>query len=242
MQVELIDLILIPVAYIYVFSIILLATKLKNKGKINSVVSRKIVHIGIGILVIIAPILFTSNFIPTIIGITFILITYLTAPISPIPQLKINAFKDGHPLGTVYYSIMLTALLYLYFDKGWLIQIGFLPLVIGDAVANLIGIKYGKHKFNVIKIPDKSLEGTLAAFISTSFILLIVLIVYHFLNLFIPSIFNILWISIIVGLIGSLVELLSIKGLDNLTIPIFCTLCGLLLEKSIFFSSSVKII
>lgn len=227
MDISTIDIILIPISYIYIFTVIGIASKLKRSEKITGTSARKLIHIGVGSIIITIPILFSSKIIPTLIGLSFILITYITSPVSPFSNLKLSAFKDGHGLGTVYYAISLTLILFLFFNEGWIVQAGFLPLVFGDATASLVGIRYGKHKWKLI--PKKSVEGSIAGFISTFIILIIVLNLYSLINRFDKSFQFIFLLSMTFALVMTLVELTSPLGLDNITIPLVCTSIALIL-------------
>ncbi|MDH5402694.1 MAG: hypothetical protein OEY49_09400 [Candidatus Heimdallarchaeota archaeon] len=230
MGLTLIDLLLIPVTYLYILGVIYYITKLRKSEKISGFMARKVIHIAIGGLVILCPILFSVNWLPTLIGVSFILFTFFTCPLSPIPKFKLDVFKTGNSLGVVYYSISLTLLIYFFFDMGWLLQVGFLPVVFGDAFANIIGVKYGKNK--ILNL-EKTLEGTLAAFIVTFIVLIVILSLYHALGLFDYQFSTILLISLSIAVISSIVELISPFGLDNLTIPLFCTIAGLFIEQLI---------
>lgn len=81
----------------------------------------------------------------------------------------------------------------------------------GDAFAALIGVKYGKHKI----YKKKSLEGTLAMFI-TSFVTVLVILFIH--NI-IPW-YGVVITSILVAIASSVVELYTPNGLDTITCPI----------------------
>ena len=85
---------------------------------------------------------------------------------------------------------------------------GFAILIISDSSAALVGRKFGRHKFLA-----KSLEGTLAFFVSASIVVL-----------FTPKINNLLTeylIGIIAAAVGAIVENISFGYADdNLTIPI----------------------
>ena len=83
----------------------------------------------------------------------------------------------------------------------------FTILIIGDSMAALIGRKYGKHKFI-----SKSLEGTLAFFISSCIVVLFAPKVGYFPEEYL--------IGIIVAFIGAITENISFKFVDdNLSIP-----------------------
>ncbi|MHA2171994.1 MAG: diacylglycerol/polyprenol kinase family protein [Candidatus Kariarchaeaceae archaeon] len=226
MGITLLDVLLIPVSVVYIATIILISTKLRRSGRISGIVSRKLVHVGVGVIVILVPLLYSSRIVPTMIGLSFIFINYLTSPASPISKFKLSAIEEGHDFGTVYYSIALTLLFYFYFDSGWIIQVGFLPLVIGDAAANLVGIKYGSHKW--IYFSEKSLEGSFAAFISTFIILIFALEFYVIIDEFSKPFDIIIYIAVLAALATTIAELISPYGLDNLSIPLVCTGIALL--------------
>ncbi|MHA2252382.1 MAG: diacylglycerol/polyprenol kinase family protein, partial [Candidatus Kariarchaeaceae archaeon] len=201
------------------------ATNLKRSGRVSGQTARKVVHIGVGLIVILIPLIFSSKILPIIIGLSFVVITYITSPASPFPNLKMSAFRDGHGYGTVFYSLSLTTLLFLYFEEGWIIQVGFLPLVVGDGFASLIGIKYGSHKWKLV--PNKSLEGSSAGFIATFILLILTLSFYKLIDEFAYHYDDILLIAALASISMVIMELISPFGFDNLTIPFACTLVAL---------------
>ncbi|MGC9059257.1 MAG: phosphatase PAP2 family protein [Candidatus Aenigmatarchaeota archaeon] len=81
-----------------------------------------------------------------------------------------------------------------------------IPLIIGDSFAGIIGYKYGKHK--IFYNRRKSLEGSLAFFISTFFTLLF---------------FFDLKISLLLSLFSTVIESL-LKKFENLLLPFFTSL------------------
>jgi dolichol kinase len=232
MEISLIDVILLPLSYVYVFTVIWLATILKRSGKISGKLARKLVHIGVGTIVILIPIIFSSRIIPTLIGVSFIGITYVTSPVSPFDRLKMTAFKEGHGLGTVFYSISLTCLIFLFFNDGWIVQVGFLPLVYGDAFASIIGERYGNHKWKFSI--DKSIEGSSAGFAVTTISLCLVLSLYVLVDKLDASFSTILLLALMTSFIMVIVEVLSPYGTDNLSIPIVCTGLAIYFDKIVF--------
>ena len=122
-------------------------------------------------------------------------------------------------MGLVYYSITWTILAYLFFDHMIVIAIGIFAMSYGDGFASLIGMKYGKHKYNIVG-DEKSFIGTFSMFLFT-FITMLVAIVYY--KMVQSSGFEFSLISIgflaLFAAVGAIVEGFTPKGLDNLTVP-----------------------
>ena len=104
--------------------------------------------------------------------------------------------------------VLISAILCVVIFPKILFITAFSILIISDSVAALIGRKYGKHKFL-----SKSLEGTLAFFLSATIVIL-----------FTPKVeglFSEYLIGIIAAAIGAVVENISFGFADdNLSIPI----------------------
>ena len=226
-MITIVDILFFLITYIYIFGVIFYIDRLKKTMKIDSTNSRKLIHILIGSSIIIAPIIFSNNILPSLIGFSFILFTFLTSPISPIKKFQLSIFSEGHSLGTTYYSISLTVLIYLFFDQPWIIFIGFLPLVFGDAFANIFGVKYGTIYWPYSK---KTVQGSFAGYIASCFALFFSLSLYVFLGLYNQDFITIILISVLSSIIMMIIELLSPKGTDNLSIPFFCTLFAIFVQ------------
>ncbi|NTU97549.1 MAG: phosphatidate cytidylyltransferase, partial [Chlorobiaceae bacterium] len=81
----------------------------------------------------------------------------------------------------------------------------------GDGLAPVIGTRFGKMKYHILS--DKSIEGSLAFFVGS------VAAGLFFVKLILPESFDPLQI-IVVSLIATVVEGVSPKEVDNLTIPL----------------------
>ncbi len=126
-----------------------------------------------------------------------------------IPQL--NKFLTGKPFNILLYDdekkginsatlFFFSSLICVMFFGKISSVVGISVLTYADSLASIIGYKFGR-----IKINDKSLEGSITFFI-VSFVICI---------LFFP-----VWKVIIISLVVSVVELLSVNTDDNLTIPL----------------------
>lgn len=124
--------------------------------------------------------------------------------------------------GLPFYALGVALSLFLFPEKIAILSILF--LVFSDPISSYIGILFGKDKI----LPNKSLQGTLAGFITCYLVTLIYSINISFVD------YNLLGFSLLAGIIGSLSELTSVFGIDdNLTIPLLSGL-GLTVINLIF--------
>ena len=120
--------------------------------------------------------------------------------------------------GTVYYAISLLLMVIYTFGIISKPQIGLCACLImgySDGIASIVGktIKSPEYKIGNTK---KTLAGSLAMFVMTFIIL----------SLFLSLSSIDLWVlkSLILSIILTAVEAVSIKGTDNLTLPVIATL------------------
>jgi len=181
--------------------------------------SRKVLHIMVGNIAFLLPIFVTREMMAFVAAGPFIFLTFLMSPYTPIKSIRGKTSSAGHSMGLVYYAITWTVLAYLFFDHMIVIAIGIFAMSYGDGFASLIGMKYGKHKYNIVG-DEKSFIGTFSMFLFT-FITMLVAIVYY--KMVQSSGFEFSLISIgflaLFAAVGAIVEGFTPKGLDNLTVP-----------------------
>jgi dolichol kinase len=111
--------------------------------------------------------------------------------------------------GLPFYALGVALSIFFYEESIAILAILF--LIFGDPVASIVGVYYGRDRL----LPNKTLQGTIAAFstcLSVAIIYLIVLGV-HSPNLILFAFFG--------AIVGALSELLSAFNIDdNLTIPV----------------------
>lgn len=110
--------------------------------------------------------------------------------------------------GLPFYALGVGLTLTLFPERVAILSVLF--LIFADPIASVIGILYGKDKI----LPNKSLQGTLAAFT----VCYVITMVYgmRFSN---PNM-NLLCFSLLAGVVGSFSELCSRYIDDNLSIPV----------------------
>jgi len=182
---------------------IILIEIVSRKYSISSSVSRKLSHISGALAVSVMPI-FLSRSEVIIVGMFFAMLLFSTR--------RTNIFSSIHSVqrrtfGEIFLplGVVSCALLFLPENK-MAFQFGILIMGISDALASLIGERFGKHIIRIFG-QKKTIEGSVAFFISS-------IIIACF---FVPGLeYRVLIISFIL----TIVELLSIAGLDNLILPI----------------------
>ncbi len=192
----------------YIILIFLITKVLKELRASNQELLRKIIHIGMGPLIPLAKYLglsqLSAQFFTGIIAI-LILINYINKLFPIIEDI------DRKSYGTFFYCLSLFTLISIYWDKNPLALIaGCFVMTFGDGLAGLIGKIY-KSKSWVVFNQKKSLIGTMTMFF-TSF-LIMSLIGYFDKNNFTLS-------YLYLASLATLLEQISIVGIDNLTVPI----------------------
>ena len=221
------------ILFIFVFSVLATVEILKIKQLLEGKTSRKLIHILVGNVVIVFPFVFSNLWFALVGPLFFVLFTYLTCPGSPIKKFRLKSVEEGHTYGTVFYAISLTILVVLFFEpehfnqKNVIIFASFLPLVWGDGISAVVGLKYGKKgEFTIFK-DTKSLIGSWSLAISSLVVVTITLTFFQ-INFFVS-----LYIGLVIAFISTIIEVVSPKGLDNITIPAVNALVLYLMFKSL---------
>ena len=203
----------IILSYVYIALIIVGAKLFEKAGK---VASRKFIHIMLGNWWIIAMFFFDNVIYASFVPATFVIINYISYKKQIISVMeRENNEKEG--LGTVYYALSLLVLSIISFGILNKPEIGLVPCLVmayGDGLAAIIG-KAVKSKKYEIGNSQKTIAGSLTMFIVT--VLAVFIYLTYMQN---PAA---AFYAIIIGILITIVEAISIKGLDNLTVPI-CTL------------------
>ena len=201
---------------LWIFIILLFAFLCKKFYPKKDELSRKVIHIGTGPVILLAwlfnipkNVAFCSALIITIcLGINY---QYRLLP--AIEDIERKSF------GTVAYGMSITLLLLLFWPRyASSISIGVLSMAFGDGLAGLIGKSINSPKWSILG-QTKSFVGTLTM---ASVVAITTLIISSTNNLGIQP------LAIIgISLIATLLEQISPWGIDNLTVPIGVTCIGI---------------
>ena len=211
------------VLYLFVFLFILsglvaAADIIRRRLHWSSESTRKFVHIITGIVVVFTPFVLNSMWPMVALGTLFAVMDYL--------GVRKNWFHGMHgtsrsSLGTVYYPISFVILVFLFWNKGQLVLIiSMLIMAIADALAAMVGERYGKHFYMNMGLEKKSIPGSLAMLLSSLLIILGGLVLGKSMLPSELTVLEIVLITMIVGFVATACEMLSLNGSDNFTVPL----------------------
>lgn len=200
----------IVVSYLYIGIIIVVAKQFEKMGK---EASRKFIHIMLGNWWFIAMCFFTNVWSATLVPITFVVINYVSYKRDLIKVMERDE-QDG--LGTVYYAIALLILAIISFGIYQKPILGLIPALVmayGDGLAAVIG-KIVKSKTYRVGETTKSIAGSI-----TMFVISIMLIATYFIYKGTP-VGQTIPMALIMSFAVTLIEAVSTKGIDNISVPI----------------------
>lgn len=204
----------ILVSYIFIGIIIIFAKFFKKSEE----TSRKFIHIMLSNWWLISMYFFENAFWASLVPLSFVIINYISYKRNLISVME-REKQDG--LGTVYYALSLLILSIITYGITKRPEIGLCSTLImgyGDGLAGVIGKKIKSLEYKIGNT-KKTLAGSLTMFI-ISFIIIAIFSSVTGVNLWLIK-------SIITATILTVIEAVSIKGTDNITIPL--SACAILL-------------
>lgn len=204
------------IAYSLLLIIVMLVADFSYRFfKINAEWSRKIAHIGSGIVALTYPDYIHNHWVVFALSLSFTIILYASKKLRLFPSIFEVDRKSYGELFFVWTSWLLF-LLYQYTGEVIYFYLPFSIVVFADPMAALVGKSFPLKKYKIFG-NTKSIGGSLAFFV-VSFALS-----YYF---FSKTAFsgNVFLISLVHAAVLTFVEAISTKGTDNLTIPLVSVL------------------
>ena len=193
---------------IYITFIFLISKIFKNFYPNNQELLRKIIHIGIGPLIPLANFLeieqSTAQYFAG--GMSILIVINYIYRLFPIIE-----DVDRKSFGTFFYCFSLLILISLFWEEDPLaLTAGFFIMTFGDGLAGLIGKNFKSKSWTIFN-QKKSIIGTTTMFL-ISFLVVSALGYTNNIN------FNYYYLGI--ALVATLLEQISIIGIDNFSVPI----------------------
>jgi phytol kinase len=197
-------------------AIFLVVKFLQTSGLLTPEASRKSVHIGMGLIALTFPWIFSS---PVHVWITGA-IAFIGMATLRLYQKKYSRFADvlhgvnRSSYGEFHFILSICILFYLTHNEPLFYIIPILVLSLADAAAAIMGVKFGKRHYTA-DTGTKSIEGSIAFFVVTFIATCVPMFLWSTAGLY-----NILAISLSVGFIVMLLEAIALHGRDNLYLPL----------------------
>ena len=239
------DLVATVISIVILLGIVQINAYIQKKGKVSTIITRKLVHILAGPVFVVTWMLFSgeivSHYIAVIVPLLFVL-QFITIGIGVIKNESFVASmsRSGDPRellqGTLYYSIVMVLMTFFWFyipstgisnaNPTALLIIGCVSG--GDGLAGIIGRKFGRKKIG-IKGSEKTFIGSIGMLVGSILVSSILVLIF---SLEVPS-FNIATLIlpiIVVSIVATIVEAISPKNSDNFTIFVAVIIMILILE------------
>lgn len=181
-------------------------------------VSRKAVHMAIGVYALFLPLLFDAAWpVVLLIVIALALMLYLRTPASRTHGLGATIHAvERRSFGDIWLALAIGFVFLRSSDSYILYALPIAVIALSDAAAALTGSSYGRKRF-AIEEGVKSWEGVVAFFGVTLIIAMIMLLLLTE----VPRL-NVVVLALVIAAFAAAVEAVSWRGLDNLFVPI-CT-------------------
>lgn len=199
------------VSAIYIVAVVVTS---KFMSKFGEEASRKFIHVLLSNVWIIY-MLFIDSLVPAcILPIAFVIINTLSYKFKLIKSME-REENDG--FGTIYYAVSMLVVSIIAYVAGdpRIGATGILIMGYGDGFAAIIGKKIKSKKYKIGKT-TKSIAGSLTMFIISLFISFIVLKMI--------GVKYLIFDSFGIAVVATILEAISIKGFDNITVPVITTI------------------
>ena len=199
-------------AFVYVFVAIGLGELLRRSLHASKEFTRKFIHVAVGMISVPTVLWFSDLRWAVIPPLAFVVINYLDYRFG-IVQAMMSSNRSN--LGTVYFPLSFAAILVLFWGapsaptlQGPLIVAALMPMTWGDALAAIVGGRWGQRRYTVLR-STRSIEGSATMFLVSA---LATFLALGASPSAIPA-------ALVTALGATIVEALSPWGIDNLTVP-----------------------
>lgn len=213
-----VNIIVLSFVYLVGISLLLIFNELNYRRlNVNGEYTRKFAHFSATLAVVPFPYIFTSHWYVLVLASLFFVTLFITQKIKQLKSIHdIQRKSMGSYLLPV--SIYITFLISDLSDNKFIFIVSMLILAISDPMASILGINILKYN-GKIKVFGHKLAKTYlgsGAFLASSFIISVIAFYFHF------KVFDLktFWLASIIAITGTLAEMISWRGSDNLSIPL----------------------
>jgi phytol kinase len=204
-----------------------------HKKWISSSLSRKIIHIGTGPIFVLCWPLFdatiSSRFfaatVPLLITLQFLLIGLgIIKDQASVDSMSRSGDRKELLRGPLFYGIVFVILTIVYWKDSLIGIIALMILCGGDGLADIVGNQVKSMPIRWSK--NKTLAGSLSVFFGGWILSMFIIALYLLWGQTNGNLSNYIVPVLVIAIIGSLVESLPFKDIDNITVPLVAVILG----------------
>jgi len=204
-----------------------------HRSWIEPRLSRKIIHIGTGPIYVLCwlmfPVVWYSRYlamlVPLLITAQFVLVgTGLLKDEAAVQAMSRTGDRREILRGPLYYGIMFVLLTIFFWTENPIGIVALMMMCGGDGLADVTGRYFNSPKLPYS--PEKSIAGSLGVFFGGWILSALVVWIYVLAGFFLPPVSSYLLPITIVAVVGTLVESLPFKDIDNITVTLASVLVG----------------
>lgn len=214
-------------SFTYVAVVLGVAELIRRNLELKKDFTRKFVHVAVGTYIIPTFYIFHSLYYALVPPVVFIIVNILSYRFKLFRAME---EEEGRNLGTMLFPISFCVVMIIFWNKGVdsvAAMLGILVMAWGDAAASIIGRNFGTHYYYFFR-ERKSFEGSIAMFVASYIILAIALTMWGHPKL---DIYEMAMVAFFTSLVGTFLEAISARGLDNLIVPICSSFVAYILIK-----------
>jgi phytol kinase len=225
------------IALVVTFILMLIWLRLNDfaahRGWVGSHLSRKIIHMGTGPFFVLTWLLFTdapisrylAALVPFAITIQFFLVgSGVIKDEAAVRAMSRSGDRREILRGPLYYGIIFVVLTIVFWKDS---PIGIVALMLmcgGDGLADIFGRRFGN-----IRLPwnqGKSWAGSAGMFLGGWIFAIVILAIYIATDVFTPPLSIYLPAITLIAVVGTLIESLPLKDIDNITVTLSAVVLG----------------
>ncbi len=201
-----------------IMGLIIISEIARKKLHWSQEATRKLVHICVGILLLLTPVMIQASLPLIVIGLFFSIFNFVALRKNLLPGIHI----DRSNYGTVYYALSFFLLILIFWEGYKIIIIAaMMVMAVGDAAAAIVGRSFSNpHRYTLIS-DNKSIEGSLTMLLISGMVIFLTFILYpSHLSTMNHSMQYLAMISLFTAIIATAAEALGDHGNDNLSVPL----------------------
>jgi phytol kinase len=204
------------ISVVYVFSIIGIAEGLRRWRGYAADFTRKFIHIGVGMMSWVLHLLFDNPWPFVVACLAFMALNYLDWKYG---FLAAMASSNRSNLGTVYFPLAAAVVAVVFWEQPPLMVAALMPLTWGDGLAPVVGRSFGRRSYSVTvsgHTAVRTLEGSIGFFVACFLFTWLALWAMPGPPEITPP--AALLPALVITISTTLIEAVSLWGVDNLTI------------------------